>query len=90
MLYDLYFIIMSSIALDSDVVYSFGYNANIRMSFPRLLGEKVTFNMAGLEWGRSKFGRMQQFIAKSLYLLATVGASRKILAHIPKAAKIIC
>ena len=63
-LYDLYFIIISSTALDCDVVYSLGYNANILMFFPRLLGKKVMFNMAGLEWERSKFGKMQQFIVE--------------------------
>ena len=80
-LYDLYFMVISSTALDCDVVYSLGYNANILMSFPRLLGKKVMFNMAGLEWERSKFGRMQQFIVKSLYLLATVGANHIIIDH---------
>ena len=80
-LYDLYFIIGPSIALGCDVVYSFGYNANILMSFPRLLGKKVTFNMAGLEWERSKFSRIQQFIIRSLYLLATVGTSHIIIDH---------
>ncbi|MGB9372414.1 MAG: DUF1972 domain-containing protein [Halobacteriota archaeon] len=80
-LYDLYFIIMSSTVLDCDVVYSLGYNANILMSFPRLLGKKVMFNMGGLEWERSKFGRMQQLIVESLYRLATVGASHIIIDH---------
>lgn len=80
-LYDLYFIIISSTVLNCDVVYSLGYNANILMSVPRLLGKKVTFNMAGLEWARCKFGRVQQLIIKSLYLLATVGASHIIVDH---------
>ena len=79
--YDLYFIIKSSTGLNCDVVYSLGYNANIFMFFPRLLGKKVMFNMAGLEWQRSKFGRMQQFVVKSLYLLATVGANYIIIDH---------
>jgi rhamnosyltransferase len=80
-LYDLYFIIISSTMLDCEVVYSLGYNANILMSVPRLLGKKVMFNMAGLEWERSKFSRVQQFIIKSLYLLATVGTSHIIIDH---------
>ena len=79
--YDLYFIIISSTTLDCDVVYSLGYNANILMSVPRLLGKKVMFNMAGLEWERSKFSRVQQFIIRSLYLLATVGTSHIIIDH---------
>ena len=80
-LYDLYFILISSTTLDCDVVYSLGYNANILMSVPRLLGKKVMFNMAGLEWERSKFSRVQQFIIRSLYLLATVGTSHIIIDH---------
>jgi rhamnosyltransferase len=80
-LYDIYFIITSSTALNCDIVYNLGYNANILIAFPRLLGKKVMFNMAGLEWERSKFGRVQQFIVKSLFLLATVGTNHIILDH---------
>jgi rhamnosyltransferase len=80
-LYDVYFMLMASTSLNCDVVYSLGYNANILTLFPRLLGKKVMFNMAGLEWERSKFGRLQQRIVKSLYLLATVGASHIIIDH---------
>jgi rhamnosyltransferase len=80
-IYDLYFIIKSSTALNCDIVYNLGYNANIFMALPRLLGKKVMFNMAGLEWERSKFGRVQQSIVKSLFLLATVGANYIIIDH---------
>lgn len=58
-----------------------GYNANILMCIPRLLGKEMVFNIAGLEWERAKFGRRQQFSIKSLYLLATVGASHIIIDH---------
>jgi rhamnosyltransferase len=80
-LYDLYFIMISSAALNCDIVYNLGYNANILIALPRLLGKEVMFNMAGLEWERAKFGKVQQFIVKSLFLLATVGANHIIIDH---------
>lgn len=80
-LYDLYFIIISPTVLKCDVVYSLGYNANILLSLPRFLRKEVLFNMAGLEWERNKFGRVQQFIVKSLFQLATVAASNIIIDH---------
>jgi rhamnosyltransferase len=80
-LYDLYFIIISSTVLKCDIVYSFGYNANICISFPRLLGKEVMFNMGGLEWERSKFGTIQQHIVKSLFRLAAAGAGHIIIDH---------
>jgi rhamnosyltransferase len=80
-LYDLYFMIISPTVLNCDIVYSLGYNANICMSFPRFLGKEVMFNMAGLEWERSKFGTVQQHIVKSLFLLAAVGAQHIIIDH---------
>lgn len=79
--YDLYFIIIAPTVLKCDVVYSLGYNANILLLLPRLLRKEVVFNMAGLEWERNKFGRIQQFIVKSLFLLATVGANHVIVDH---------
>jgi rhamnosyltransferase len=79
--YDLYFMIVCSTVLNCDIVYSLGYNANILACIPRLFGKKIVFNMAGLEWERSKFGRVQQYIVRTLFLLASVGANHVIIDH---------
>jgi len=80
-LYDLYFVIRCPTALNCDIVYSLGYNANILTLLPKLFGKKIVFNMAGVEWERSKFSRVQQFIVKSLFLLASIGTNHIIIDH---------
>lgn len=80
-LYDLYFIIRCPTALNCDIIYSLGYNANILTLFPRLFRKKIVLNLAGVEWERSKFGRVQQQIVKLLFLLASIGTNQIIIDH---------
>jgi rhamnosyltransferase len=80
-LYDLYFIIRCSTTLNCDIIYSLGYNANILTLFPRLFRKKIVFNLAGVEWERSKFGKVEQKIVKLLFLLASVGTHHIIIDH---------
>lgn len=80
-LYDLYFMIRCPTALNCDIIYSLGYNANILTLFPRVFRKKIVFNIAGVEWERSKFGKIQQQIVKLLFVLASVGANRIIIDH---------
>jgi glycosyltransferase involved in cell wall biosynthesis len=79
--YDLYFMVIGPTVLNCDIIYSLGYNANVLTLLPRLFGKKIVFNMAGVEWERSKFSRAQQYIIKSLFLLASVGANHIIIDH---------
>lgn len=79
--YDLYFMIICPSARNCDIIYSLGYNANILTFIPRLFGKKIVFNMAGVEWERAKFSRVQQYIVKCLFLLASVGSNHIIIDH---------
>jgi rhamnosyltransferase len=80
-LYDLYFMIRCPTALNCDIIYSLGYNANLLTLFPRLFRKKIVFNVAGVEWERSKFGKVQQKLVRLLFVLASVGTHHIIIDH---------
>ena len=70
--YDLYFILKS----DYDVVYGVGCLGGFFYGFPRLLGKKSIVNIAGLEWRRGRFGRLEKMLIRLLWISCTISASK--------------
>jgi glycosyltransferase involved in cell wall biosynthesis len=49
-----------------DVVYMLGYGTSVFCFIPRLWGSKVWINMDGVEWARSKWGKMAKLWFKMM------------------------
>ena len=76
-IYDIYFGFICSFKCDT--VYFLGFSANIFTFFPRILGKKSFVNMAGVEWERSKFSKMERSILKLFFKLSVIGCNRVII-----------
>jgi len=46
------------------IVYFLGFGSNIFTLFPRLFGKLSLVNMAGVEWERSKFNKVERSLLK--------------------------
>ena len=61
-----------------DLVYMLGYGAAWACWWPRVLGTPVWINMDGLEWARSKWGRLARAYLRCMEWVATFTATRLI------------
>lgn len=59
-----------------DLVYMLGYGAAWACWWPRLFGVPVWINVDGLEWARSKWGRLARAYLRAMEWVATRTASR--------------
>jgi rhamnosyltransferase len=75
--YDIYFGLICS--FKCDVIYFLGFSANIFTFFPRLIGKKSFVNMAGVEWERSKFSKMERSLLKFFFKLSLIGSNHVII-----------
>lgn len=75
--YDIYFGFICS--FKCDIIYFLGFSANIFTFFPRLIGKKSLVNMAGVEWERSKFNRIERSLLKLFFKLSLIGSNALII-----------
>jgi len=61
-----------------DLVYMLGYGAAWACWWPRVFGTPVWINVDGLEWARSKWGRVARAYLRCMEWLATKAATRLI------------
>lgn len=61
-----------------DILYMLGFGAAFACGLPRIWGTKVWINMDGLEWKRSKWGRLTRTYVRLMERISTWSATRLI------------